>query len=668
MRTALWVMGLLLAGGAWAEPDTFGLGSGRSGPLRVTLQDTVVNRYAQLAASAPAGTRDLTLSDASGFAAGDLVLLHQSTDLTPAPVSGDQQVIRLETGTVGQFEYGRVESVSPGVLRLTAPLMSGFLARVTQVVSVPEYTNVQVLSGASLRAAPWDGSVGGILALMATGTLTNDGQVSVDGAGFRGGVFLNHADRNGCSGLDEPVPSGGSYKGEGLVAGRYGTASGRGNVANGAGGGNCHNAGGGGGGHAGMGGTGARSVDANRDVGGLGGAAVVYLPYERIVFGGGGGAGEGNNDIGTSGGSGGGLMLIRAGAVAGTGRFSARGASVAPTPGEGDDGAGGGGAGGAISLRSAAGLACGAAEASGGAGGDTSHPSFLVGPGGGGGGGVVFLQGQPLACPAVVLAGPPGRSTATGDSRGAGPARIDGGTSYGSDQPAPTALRTPATPTVTQPVNGSAGVALRPRFEGAAEQGVRVHLFLDGAPYGQVQASATTGGFVYTAPTALTPGTHELSASAEALGLRSPLSAPTRFDVTTPADGGVSQEPILVSPAQGEQVDPTPLIAGTSPTGVSIRIQLDEAEVALVPLDPEGRFYSALTEGQALGPGEHTVTAQAVDAQGNPGASSGPTRFVVVTPTALNVGCGCGSTSGVGLGAVALLLGAWTLRSRRQKA
>jgi hypothetical protein len=661
-------MGLLLAGGALAEPDTFGLGTGRSGPLRVSVQDTVINRYAQLAASAPSGTRDLTLSDSSGFVAGDLVLLHQSTDLTPAPVSGEQGLIRLDMGTVGQFEYGRVETVSPGVLRLTAPLMKGYLARVTQVVSVPEYTDVQVLAGGSLRAAPWDGSVGGILALLATGTLTNNGLVSVDGAGFRGGVFLNHEDLNGCAGLDQPVPSGGSYKGEGLVAGRYGTASGRGNVANGAGGGNCHNAGGGGGGHAGMGGTGARSVDSERDVGGLGGAAVAYLPYERIVFGGGGGAGEGNDDIGTSGGAGGGLMLLRAGAVAGTGRFSAKGASVPPTPGTGDDGAGGGGAGGAISLRSAGGLACGAAEASGGAGGDTSHPSFRVGPGGGGGGGVVFLQGQPLTCRAVVLAGTPGRSMATGDSRGAGPASIDGGSSYGSEQPSPTVIRTPAVPTVTQPANGAEAVAPRPRFEGVAEQGVRVHLFLDGVLYGHVQTGATDGGFVYTAPTDLTPGAHELRATAEALGLHSPFSEATRFDVATPSDGGVVVEvPIIVSPAQGEEVDPTPLIAGTSPIGVSIRLQVDETEVALVPLDTEGRFYYTLTAGQVLAPGEHTVTAQVVDAQGRPGASSGPTRFEVAAPTALGVGCGCGSASGAGLGAVALLLGAWALRSRRQK-
>jgi uncharacterized protein (TIGR03382 family) len=682
MRLALFLLGLLASGGALAEPDTFGLGSGRSGLLRVTAPDTVINRYARLTGSAAAGTQDLSISDSSGFVAGELVLLHRSTDLSPAPASGDQRQLSLEGSPVGQFEYARVESVAPGRLRLTAPLLHGFTAGVTQVVSVPEYTSAQVLTGATLRAAPWDGSVGGILALLVMGTLTNDGVVSVDGAGFRGGVFLNHADHRDCAGLDQSVATGGSYKGEGLVAGRYSQASGRGNLANGGGGGNCHNAGGGGGGHAGMGGPGARSADGDQDVGGLGGAAVGYRPYERILFGGGGGAGEGNNFIGTSGGAGGGLMLIRAGAMAGSGRFSARGSSADPTPGTGDDGAGGGGGGGAISLRTTGALTCGVAEASGGAGGDATSPDFPVGPGGGGGGGIVLLQGNPITCPAVVLAGAPGVSRFTGDTRGAGPVRLDGGSSFGSEQPIPRPLRTPATPTVTRPANGATDVPRRPRFEGLAEQGVVVHLVLDGAPYARVEAAGEGGSFLFTAPSDLAPGPHELRASAELLGLRSPYSVSHRFDVVTPADGGLPDGgrpdgglsdggtegegwPILVVPVEGEQVDPTPLIAGTSPSGVSVTLEVDAVEVARVPVDSEGRFHYTLTAAQALSAGAHRVTARAWDEADNPGLASLPTSFEVVPPTDLDVSCGCGASPGAGAAAVVVLLGAWAARRRR---
>ncbi|HYH98976.1 MYXO-CTERM sorting domain-containing protein, partial [Hyalangium sp.] len=374
-----------------------------------------------------------------------------------------------------------------------------------------------------------------------------------------------------------------------------------------------------------------------------------------------------------------GVVLIRAGTVAGAGSFSARGLSVGPTTQGGDDGAGGGGAGGVISLRSAGELACGAAEASGGAGGDTVHPSFLMGPGGGGGGGFVFLQGEPLSCPVTVLAGSPGRSMSTGDSRGAGPASTDSGSSYGSDQSIPIALRVPATPTVTQPANGAVGVALRPRFEGVAEPGVMVQLFLDGVPYVRLAAGGTLGDFAYGAVADLSPGPHELRASAEVFGIRSPLSEPSRFDVVAPADGGVPDGgvadggvadggigagPIVVSPAEGEQVDPTPLVAGTSASGVSISLQVDGVEVARVPLDGAGRFYYTLTAAQALAPGEHSVTAQAWDAQGNPGLSSRTTTFEVLEPAELDVACGCGASPGVGLGAVALLLAAGFVRRR----
>lgn len=384
---------------------------------------------------------------------------------------------------------------------------------------------------------------------------------------------------------------------------------------------------------------------------------MVYLPHERIVFGGGGGAGEGNNSTGTSGGPGGGLMLIRAGSVAGTGRFSAKGFSVPPTPGSGDDGAGGGGAGGAISLRTVGAFTCGVAEASGGAGGDTSTPSFAVGPGGGGGGGVVFLQGEPLTCPRVVLAGAPGQSAFTGTSRGAGPTSIDGGSAYGSDPSLPLPLRMPATPTLQQPAEGDTHVEQRSSIKGVSEQDVRVHLFLDGQPYATVDVSDPGGSFEYTPASELTLGPHELSASAEILGLYSPISPSRRFEVVA--------RPVLLLPADEELVDPTPTIAGTSLSGIAVGLEVDEAELARVPVDSEGRFTYTLTLEQALAPGKHQVVARFWDANDRPGLASPATSFEVVNPTALDVSCGCGSAPGAGLGAVAMLLGAWAARRLR---
>ncbi|WP_255636828.1 adventurous gliding motility protein AgmC [Hyalangium versicolor] len=658
MRIVSFLLGLLLSASALAEPDTFWLGSGRNGSLTVNQPNTVVNRYAQLTADAPAGTKALTVSTSSTFTAGELVLLHQSTGLTPSPASGDQDPISLDSSTVGQFEFARVESFSSGTFQLTAPLTHSYPASVTQVVSVPEYTDVQVLSIGSLQARPWDGSMGGILAFLASGTLTNNGLVSVDGAGFRGGAFLNHATLLNCPlAPDLPQADGGTFKGEGLVPGSYGTATGRGNLTSGGGGGNCHNSGGGGGGHGGRGGQGGRAVAPETDAGGLGGAAVEYLPHERLLFGGGGGAGEGNDNVGTGGGAGGGLMIIRAAAVEGSGRFSAKGSSASPTPDAGDDGAGGGGAGGAISLRTPGGLTCSGAESSGGAGGNASNPSLITGPGGGGGGGIAFLQGDPLTCPRVVLAGAPGVSAATGTIRGAGPTRVDAGVSYGSDPSLPVALKIPETPSVTRPADGDRLVEQRPLIEGTAEQDVPVHLFLDGILYAKLEATGSGGSFTYTVTSDLPLGSHELSASAEVLGISSEPSTPNRFEVVA--------RPVLVIPAEGDQVDPTPLLAGTSLSGASVSVEIDDVEVTRLPVGSERRFAYTLGAAQALAPGQHRATIRFWDAAGNPGLASPVTNFEVLDPTNLDVSCGCGTSPSFGLGAAAALLGAWAARRRR---
>jgi hypothetical protein len=684
MRIPLFVLGLLATGAALAEPDTFGLGTGRSGPLRVDQPSTVINRYGQLTASAAAGTKDLTISNANAFTVGELVLIHQLSGLLPAPASGEQRVIDLNSSPVGRFEYARVAFVGDTLLRLTAPLRYSYAASVSQVVSVPEYTDVQVLAGASLKAAPWDGSTGGVLALLATGTLTNEGTISADGAGFRGGEFINNLGGEGCTSLDEAAGTGGSYKGEGVVAGRFGTAAGRGNLATGGGGGNCHNAGGGGGGHFGLGGKGGFSpgrTEQPDDVGGLGGAPVTYLPYERLLFGSGGGGGGGHVDVGTPGGAGGGMILIRAGDVAGTGRFSATGISAAFVTSQGDDGAGGGGAGGAISLRVARALRCGLAQAAGGAGGDTRHVSSESGPGGGGGGGVVFLQAETITCPVSVVAGLPGQSTAAGGTYGAGPSVINSGASYGLEQTLLLPFRLPATPVLTQPAQGARGVVPRPRIEGTGEPGVIVQLYLDGVPYVRVVPDSA-GSFSYNVPTDLPAGAHELRASAEALGVQSPLSAPNGFDVGTPAggDGGVPDggagvpdggtfvaEPVLVAPLEGETVEPLALFAGTSQTGIAVSIDVDGSEVAYVKLDAQRRFRYTLTAEQKLAPGTHSVIVRAWDAVGRTGLSSPVTTFEVRAPEALEVGCGCGASPGAGLGLAALLLSLGAARLRRRE-
>jgi hypothetical protein len=397
-------------------------------------------------------------------------------------------------------------------------------------------------------------------------------------------------------------------------------------------------------------------------VGGLGGAAVVYSPFERLVFGGGGGEGEGNNAYSTGGGAGGGVMLIRAGQVQGTGRFLANGSAAAATRLAGDDGAGGGGAGGALSLRSGGALACGGVEASGGRGGDTVHPSEQTGPGGGGAGGVILLQGAPLACPAAVRAGAAGVWLSQKDSRGAGPAEGQEAPSLGLVRSVASPVGPPAPPVLSQPASGARGVSSRPLFEGTAAPGARVALVLDGQPYAEVALDEAQERFAYSAPADLGPGPHEVRVSASWQGLASALSAPVSFEV-----GGESTETpavVVVVPVEGARVEPTPLLAGKSPPDVRVSLEVDDVEVAQVSADPEGRFHYVLSPAQALAPGTHRASARVLERREGRALSSPVTVFEVVEPQQVDTGCGCGTGPAGGLGSLAGLLGLWATRGR----
>jgi hypothetical protein len=422
-------LGLLLAlltltpAAARAEADVFGLGNGQHGPLQVRNEGVIINTSTPLTAEAPSGASELRVADVAGFAAGELVLVLQMGGEQPLEEYGKTgDVFDLKDSGAGRWELARLAGIEPGVLRLTAPLVGRF-AQVSQVVRVPEYTDVRLAtSTSSLVAPPWNGRGGGVLAFLATGTVFNQGTLVADGAGFPGGPAEPGMGSTamGCQALDGPASGGGASgggarKGEGLASASAGAPThGYGRLANAGGGGNCQDAGGGGGGHIGRGGQGGRSgvSDGERDVGGRGGLALSYPPQERLLLGGGGGAGW----EGTAGGAGGGIVFLRAREVQGPrprGFITANGLTAAASVG---GGAGGGGAGGTVHVRVERQLGCTLLEAKGGAGGDSDTT-----PGGGGGGGHLFLQstGVEAAC-AVSASGGLAGTTPVG-SRGAEP-------------------------------------------------------------------------------------------------------------------------------------------------------------------------------------------------------------------------------------------------------
>ncbi|QBB69777.1 DUF11 domain-containing protein [Pseudolysobacter antarcticus] len=199
---------------------------------------------------------------------------------------------------------------------------------------------------------------------------------------------------------------------------------------------NSENAGGGGGGGYGDGGYGGRPWNAPLvDTDGRGGAGyATTLAFNRLFLGGGGGSGgtnngtsdtgvyinqaiscNGANGICSSGAAGGGIVIIRANQVVGTGVIDVRGAHGYNT---GNDAAGGGGGGGSVVIYSIVGGNA-TVDASGGDGGnawagqDVGNPSTTDrhGPGGGGGAGFVAFSPTATSVTAILTGGVPGITT-----------------------------------------------------------------------------------------------------------------------------------------------------------------------------------------------------------------------------------------------------------------
>lgn len=389
MRALLPLLLALFSSTALAQVQQ--LGDGRDGPLEVSSPNTVVTLATPLAADAAAGDPLITVVDSTGFTAGALVLVVQTQWRSDG-----------ERYRIGEYSLHFVERVAGGRLELASPLNRPFRVGETQAVLVRQYTDVTIREGASLRAPPWNGSSGGVLALAATGVVRNDGVVSASGLGFRGGTPHELSEREtACSGDDEPAPRG-AERGEGALLGGFGpTFTGRRNQDSGGGGGVCAYSGGGGGASLGEGGQGGFSADGRRDVGGVGGES---LTFAGLVLGGGGGATNGTFGRGRAGGRGGGAIFLRARSLDGAGTFVANGEEGGSTDNR-FGGGGGAGAAGSIVIELVDDARCTLIAVGGAGGAGTDH-----GPGGGGGGGHVSLRARKvLECPMAVGGGASGK-------------------------------------------------------------------------------------------------------------------------------------------------------------------------------------------------------------------------------------------------------------------
>lgn len=245
------------------------------------------------------------------------------TSLTTAlsASAGDQILIHQTQGTgAGNWEICEVVSDAGATLNLKTALVNSY-GTGAQAVLIPQYTGGDI-SGAVTGTA-WNGSVGGIIALISNGDLTISGSVTAPG-GFRGGVGSTTSGATGTQGE--------GYTGTGTTNGAENTSGGGGGYTPGTGAPGM----GGGGGHTTNGGRSA--YNANGSVSGYGGTSCGTAALTTIFLGGGGG-GPVMPDTLYSGKNGSGIVFIFAKNFILSGTISCNGISA--TADFGGSGAGG---------------------------------------------------------------------------------------------------------------------------------------------------------------------------------------------------------------------------------------------------------------------------------------------------------------------------------------
>ncbi|MCA9676357.1 MAG: hypothetical protein KC464_15065, partial [Myxococcales bacterium] len=203
-----------------ARPLEIGLGDGSDGAGDVDA-DGPLDAYTHLTADADAGSTRLVVYDTTGFEADDVVLVHQVAGVDPATqTSGDQTPLDLrdDPSGAGNWELARVAAATGTRLDLTQPLSRAYRAQLSQVVRVPQYTDLRI-RGAATVTAPAYAQSGGVIAILATGEIRIDGAIDATAVGFPGGApAVDPVGTYGCTLRDgDEAAGGGAPKGTGLV-------------------------------------------------------------------------------------------------------------------------------------------------------------------------------------------------------------------------------------------------------------------------------------------------------------------------------------------------------------------------------------------------------------------------------------------------------------------
>lgn len=373
-----------------------------------------INRY--LPVGSFSGSDAVIISDTTGiyqFRAGDKVLLIQMTGVTLQMPSGWEKSSGLRSSwqSTGKYEFVSVSSVDKvnGKITFTSNLVNAYnINEKIQLVKVVESENAVVTN--PLVAKKWDGSTGGIVALVVYRKLVLNNGINVTGLGFRGAVpETNYT--GGCRTLVAGTDTfyfqttqlnRAGNKGEGVISAVFPYTKGAGHSMTGGGGGNGLYSGGGGGSNYGAGGKGGLQSDicspGNNLIAADGGksldSATFYfldkINQKCVIMGGGGGSTttDGSSAL-FKGGDGGGIVFIITDTLeSNNATITADGLNGAA--GAANAGGSGGGSGGTVVLDINTYIGTLNISAKGGNGGSTNDN--CTGAGGGGGGGVVLYS------------------------------------------------------------------------------------------------------------------------------------------------------------------------------------------------------------------------------------------------------------------------------------
>ena len=350
----------------------------------------VVNSYYEVTSI---GVNSVDVVNGSSLQVGEKVLLIQMKGASITTGNNPNFGTITSQNEAGLFEFLIISSINGNTVVFSSGICQSYaVSGRVQLVQVPVYTDVTI-SGV-LTAAPWDGIIGGVLAIEATNSITFNANIDLKGLGFRGGQ--SSAGGFSCNDPNWANTNGGE-KGEGIAEAPSNQNENRAPLANGGGGSNTGNPGAGGGGNGGPGGRGGNEWYGGCALNGsygIGGYDLDYSNYRAFMGGGGGGGYRDNGLNAASGSNGGGIAFIISPVINGNNALiDASGADVIGITDS--EGAGGGGAGGCVYLVNQTINSNLNVSAIGGKGGDilsTLWQSACHGPGGGGGAGTIVLS------------------------------------------------------------------------------------------------------------------------------------------------------------------------------------------------------------------------------------------------------------------------------------